>query len=206
MNRDVSPPPGRAIFPLYAKILVCFLANIALVAGVAVWLLRSHFGLESDWLLTRDARQRLQLLGQNLNRELARSDRAEWDAVLERLSLAQAMSFGLFDPGGRQVAGETMELPEPVRRRLARNAARRGPGDPIPRPGGPPDGPGPGAPGPAGDRPGPPGRGRPEPRDSPRPPASSGGGAAGVEPGRRPGPGAMALFPAEALSTDSPRG
>jgi len=202
-DTPAAPAPVRRFFPLYAKILLWFLANVVLVGAAAFWMVREQFGLDRTLLLTRDGRARLQLRAEQTMEALsaAGSDRAEADAVLARLGEDEGMRFALFDAGGKPVAGEALELPPPLRERLGAGRLRGGP------PGRPGGGPPPGAVDPGTRAPGPRGISGPE-----------GGGRAADEPGRRErgataGPRAVRAwreadgrvdFAKEALRTENP--
>lgn len=192
----------RRFFPLYAKILLWFLANGLLVGAAAFWLVREQFGLDRTLLLTRDGRARLQMRAEQMLEALsaAGSDRAETDAVLARLGEDEGMRFALLDFSGKPVAGETLVLPPPVRERLGAGRLRGGP------PGRPGDGPPPGAIGPSARPPGPQifsgaeGPGRRADEEAPRE-----RGAPGLRAARARRDAASRVdFPKEALRTENP--
>ena len=193
----------RRFFPLYGKILLWFLANVLLVGGAAFWMVREQFGLDRALLLTRDGRARLQVRAEQTLEALtgAGVDRAEADAVLNRLGQDEGMRFALFDFGGNLIAGEPLVPPPLLRERLGTGRRLGGPpgrggdgpppgaADPGLRPTGPPAPNGPEAPGRPGD----------EARRRER------GGTAGFRAARawREG-GRPADFPKDALRTEDP--
>jgi two-component system sensor histidine kinase CpxA len=112
--------PGRTPFPLYGKILLCLLLNLLLVAVVAGWLLRAHFGVDQNWLLNEAARGRLQAMSLVLLNELRQLPTDDWDAVVDRTGETHRVQLALFDPSGRQVAGADLLLPDNVTQRIQR--------------------------------------------------------------------------------------
>lgn len=123
--------PRRAPFPLYGKILLCLLLNILLVAVMAGWLLRSHFGVDQNWLLNEEARGRLQAMSLVLLNELRHLPTDDWDAVVDRTGETHRIQLALFEPTGRQVAGADLSLPEAAAQRIKRP---RPPSSPEARP------------------------------------------------------------------------
>lgn len=127
--KDASPLPpavqaGHRTFPLYAQIMLWFGLNVLLVAVGAFWLLRSHFGLDESWLLTRESRVRWQFLVENLRRELEETEPQEWEALLVRLSEEEGMTFALVDRAGRPVVGNLAPWPPEVAARLMPGSGR----------------------------------------------------------------------------------
>jgi two-component system sensor histidine kinase CpxA len=125
-------------FPLSAKILLWFILNLALLAALFYGLFRAQFHFGPDWLLSRSANDRIEALSGIIVSELAQEPPSQWSATLKRFDTGyhDKVRFLFFGPGGRQLAGETVPLPDEIRRRVS---GRRGP----PRQAGPPppDGP-----------------------------------------------------------------
>jgi two-component system, OmpR family, sensor histidine kinase CpxA len=109
---------GGRRFPLYAKMLSCLLLNILLAAVVVVWLLRTHFGVDTNWLLSDTARARLQAMSTVLAAELRENPRDQWDEIVRRTGEAHGVRLGLFEMTGRQVAGDELVLAPAVAERL----------------------------------------------------------------------------------------
>lgn len=133
--------------PLLSRILLWFFINLLLIGGLISVFLRVEFQLGFDSLLLGQTENRIRAVRDVLAAQLAESNPEGWDAILERFSDAYEVHFYLFDEEGAQVGGDTVVLPEVVRRRIAAW------GPPLPEwrgwmrrrtalePGGPPDGP-----------------------------------------------------------------
>ena len=121
-------------FPLYAKILLWFFLNLALLGVAFLLLIRAQFHYGFDWLLAAGAGERIQAISDVMVGELNDRTRTEWDAILKRFNAAYGVEFLIFRPDGNQVAGEPHPLPPEVRLRL-------GEGRPPPGPRPPRDGP-----------------------------------------------------------------
>jgi two-component system, OmpR family, sensor histidine kinase CpxA len=184
--------PAR--FPLYARILCWFFLNIGLLGAGLYLVLRG--GSAGEWLIMQQADPRLQSVARLLQQELQPLPREEWSPVLKKYSEAYDMAFAVFGNNGRQLAGDTLTLPERVRARLLE---RPGPPAFSPQPGNPA---GPGGPPPVEfppqGRPGgpglpPSGENRPAFPDNPRQPG--GGLQSPAPPQPAPPPGRSAVPP-----------
>ncbi len=96
-------------FPLYAKILLLFALNVALLGLALVLLARAQFGLGRDWPLSADANNRVDAVCDLIRAELAGEPQAKWDEILRRLdeSYQNRVHFLIFggartDGGGRR--------------------------------------------------------------------------------------------------------
>ncbi|HUD46936.1 MAG TPA: HAMP domain-containing sensor histidine kinase [Candidatus Baltobacteraceae bacterium] len=120
-------------FPLSAKIVLWFLLNLVLLAVLFYAVVRAQFRFGPDWLLSSSANDRIDALSGIIVSELAQESPSQWDATLNRFDTGyhDKVRFLVFGPEGRQLAGETVPLPDEIRRRLA---PHRGP----PRQPGPP--------------------------------------------------------------------
>lgn len=122
-------------FPLLARILVWFFLNLALLAGVLFFLLRTEFRVEA--LMAGRAGERVQQMADVLLGELRVRPRAEWDDLLRRFGESYGIRLALFAQPDEQVAGERMLLPPEVGQRLPRRGppfARPGMMEPLPQP------------------------------------------------------------------------
>ncbi|HWD18327.1 MAG TPA: HAMP domain-containing sensor histidine kinase [Verrucomicrobiae bacterium] len=137
---DLRPRP----FPLYAKILLLFALNVALLGLALGLLVRAQFGLGRDWPLSSGANNRIDSTCDLILGELNSKEPGQWDEVLRRFdaSYQNRAQFLVFAEGA-QKGGPAVDLPPEVRQRLG---DRRGP--PLPRREPPPpmDGPPPGLP------------------------------------------------------------
>jgi len=105
-------------FPLYAKILLWFFLNLALLGGASLLLIRAQFHYGFDWLLAAGAGERIQAISDVIASELNDQPRPEWDAILKRFNAAYGVEFLIFRADGSQMAGESHPLPPEVRLRL----------------------------------------------------------------------------------------
>jgi len=117
-------------FPLYAKILLLFFLNLALMA-VMLWIpFGAQFRTGPDWFLPRDASDRIDAVSDIILEELSREPMDKWSGTLHTFDSGyhDKVRFLAFDGHGQQMAGETMALPGEIRQRLL------GPPGPPPRP------------------------------------------------------------------------
>jgi two-component system, OmpR family, sensor histidine kinase CpxA len=105
-------------FPLYAKILAWSLANLLILVVIFFWLFQLHLppGLKSA--LTAWVGERLQAVSELISADLRATTKGQGNSVLQRYSQAYNIQFYLFTPAGKQVAGESVELPVVVVREL----------------------------------------------------------------------------------------
>jgi two-component system sensor histidine kinase CpxA len=201
-----QPKVPRVAFPLPAKILACFFLNLALLAGVAVYMARGQFRFGLDSLLTGSSGERIQRMSAFIISELNDRPREEWPAILKRFAdFHQAQIAAVLNDGTR-IAGTIMDPPEAVLKKLAEGSADprrppppelRGPRGrsegafrPEPPPNGPPrDGP------PGDPRRGPPPRPGMNGEFPPPPPGPNGEFAPPRDGARPPRPGANGDFP-----------
>ena len=142
-------------FPLSAKIVLWSFLNLALLAALFYGLFRAQFHFGPDWLLSRSANDRIDTLSELIVSELTQKPDSQWVDTIKRFDTVyhDKVRFLIFGREGRQLAGETVSLPEEIRRRLMgrrgpprRDGARPPPeemdGPPLRPPiGGPPDSP-----------------------------------------------------------------
>lgn len=133
-----SAPTTRLRFPLLARILVWLGLNLALLAGVLLFVFQAQFQLGLDTLLAGRAGDRIQALSEVITGALKNQPASAWDEIVKNFSAAYKVPLALFSHDGTQLAGPTVSLPPEV---LARLAERRGPGEGLGR--GPPPGRGP---------------------------------------------------------------
>ena len=117
--------------PLYGKILAWFMVNLAVLALLLLFFLKSQFHLGFDWMLSGVPGDRIAAIGDDLAFELSRMDEAKWDARLQEMGAGHGVSFALFSGDAAQVNGERVEVPAEV---LPRLMDRRPPNDRGPRP------------------------------------------------------------------------
>ena len=119
-------------FPLFAKILLWFFLNLALLGVVLYGFFRFQFHVGLDSLLSGQTGSRMEAVSSLIETELKESPRTSWDAVLERFSGAyEGVDFFVFRPNGIRVAGTPVDLPIEVRTRLAGFRAAAAPLPPV---------------------------------------------------------------------------
>jgi two-component system sensor histidine kinase CpxA len=105
-------------FPLYAKILLWFFLNLLLLGVAAYVLARFQFRVGLDSLLAGQAGDRIEAVSRVISDELREQPREQWTATLARFNAAYGVKFVVFRPDGNHIAGEHIELPPPVKRRV----------------------------------------------------------------------------------------
>lgn len=127
-------------FPLFARLLLWFFANLlVLIAGLAL-MIRVQFGSLDNWLLPESSQVQIQAMCVDLMGNLAHSDRNDWGGELGQLGFAYKMDFALFDSRGQWLAGATLKPPEDIRHAMLFAQSNRLAGGPPPGPGMPPPG------------------------------------------------------------------
>ncbi len=109
---------SRLRLPLYAKILAWFALNLAVLALLVVFFLRSQFRLGLDWMLSGEPGDRIAAMGDRVTFELSRLPEPEWTAWLLSLGEEHAADFALFNGLGQRVHGAPIEAPEEVQPKL----------------------------------------------------------------------------------------
>ncbi len=108
----------RLKLPLYSKILLWFLVNLGVVATIGLFYARVTFQPGLDWLLNGPPGSRIELLAVHLTNKLIASPQSDWDRVLKNYHAENGVTFTLFTSDGRQVFGESVKVPDEVRKRL----------------------------------------------------------------------------------------
>jgi len=118
----------RPRFPLSAKILFWFFANLLLIAVAAYAFLEFEFHLGPESLLGGRAGRRVDALADLVNGEIISEPAGHWDSVLERAGNLYGLHLLVVTPEGRRVAGEKVTLPPDVLARLYRPPHPQPPG------------------------------------------------------------------------------
>src|SRR4051794_19018766 len=100
-------------FPLYARMLLWFLLNLAVLAGLFALLVFLELRGQLSPLLQQLAGERLVPIAQVMNEELRRAPREDWPQILENFGRSHHLEFLLVDPGGHPIAGSPLTLPDP---------------------------------------------------------------------------------------------
>lgn len=125
----------RPRLPLYAKILLWFFLNVALLAAVFLLLFNAQFQMQLDWVFATGARERVEAVRDLVIGELNVTSPYEWGRVLDRFSAAHGVRMGLFDEDGDWLLGNLNAVPPEVRARMRPPVPPPGPGSVRP-PGG----------------------------------------------------------------------
>ena len=136
----------RPRFPLSAKILLWFFANLILVAIAAYAFIEFEFHLGPESLLGGRAGQRVDALADLVIGEIAAVPPDQWDGILARAGNLYGLHLLIVAPDATRLAGENIPLPDDVIARLyrprppdARGPVRPG-RPPLPDAGPPPPG------------------------------------------------------------------
>jgi signal transduction histidine kinase len=153
-------------FPLYSKILLWLVLNLAILALIFFVFIGGQLNLGADFLISGKAGERIQSVTDVITSTLGETPRSKWDEVLKRLSNSYHVQFLVYRNEGEQMAGDGVKVPKEVMDRVTENLRlhpeQRDAFDPQrpPPPGGdfgPPEARGQGPPrGPANADPGPP--------------------------------------------------
>jgi two-component system sensor histidine kinase CpxA len=106
--------------PLYAKILLMFFLNLALLLVIFWLFFHAQFRTGPDWVLPSDADDRIGAVSDIILGELGQKPLAEWSATLQRFDNGYhgKVRFLAFDGHGQQMAGDPVVLPDEIRKRL----------------------------------------------------------------------------------------
>lgn len=102
---------ARLRLPLYLKILLWFLVNLAVIAMLGFGFMRAQFKLGLDWMLAGDPGDRISAIGDNVTETFSRMNESEWPARLRDLGRAHGVTFVLVSNTGVQVAGDPVQIP-----------------------------------------------------------------------------------------------
>ncbi len=132
--------------PLYARILLWFLLNVAVI-GVAMGLvMRAQLRHGLDSFIGSFISAKLQAEGERMFQRLSATPQAQWDELVREVESAHGVRAALLRGPSEYLAGTKLTLPESLTNDLILRAAR-GPGPqgnrppPPPRDGGPHSGP-----------------------------------------------------------------
>jgi len=115
-------------FSLRAKFALLALLNVA-VLGISLFaFVRHQLGQEFQSFLMATAREKIVGVSRQLTLDLAGTDTAQRDAILERYSATYGVKFHLYDGEGIRLAGPQIPVPAEVAARLGR------PPGPVPPP------------------------------------------------------------------------
>lgn len=109
---------SRIKLPLYTKILLWFLVNLCMLAGLGLWFMTAQFQLGLDWVLAGPGGERLEGLGTTLANDLRQRPESEWPEALLRQERGLGLSLSLFGSDGLQKLGAPLVVPAEARSKL----------------------------------------------------------------------------------------
>lgn len=122
--------------PLYGKILLWFLVNLFVLAGLGVWFMAAQFRLGLDWMLAGPGGERLEQLGATLTADLRQHPESEWAETLLQHERDLGLTLSLFGSDGLQKTGTPVDVPSEVLSKLIdKRRAEEMPPPPRPRKG-----------------------------------------------------------------------
>ena len=124
----------RPRFPLSAKILLWFFANLLLIATAAYAFIEFEFHLGPESLLGGRAGRRVDALADLVNGEMNAESPSQWDSVLARAGNLYGLHLLVVGPDGRRMAGEDVTVPQDVIAQLFRPRPPQPPGPLRPPP------------------------------------------------------------------------
>jgi len=115
-------------FPLYAQTISFLLIHLILLVVLFLALFNTKFGPGWDAVLSSPIGDRVEAIGWVIQKQLEVNKPDEWNTVLDEFGKFYGVDFYLFDFSGKQLAGQTMALPEAVEKEVVRHR-RNGAGD-----------------------------------------------------------------------------
>ena len=110
----------RPRFPLSAKILGWFFANLLVIGVAAYAFIEFELRLGPETLLGGRAGKRVDALADLVNGEIFTVPQAQWDDILQRAGNLYGLHLLRVGADGHRMGGEDMALPEPVLARVYR--------------------------------------------------------------------------------------
>src|SRR5688500_10296043 len=108
----------RLRFPIPARLLAGFLANLALLA-LGFWLVfRAQFGAASSQIFAGIAEPRVQVVVERLGAELREMPNTEWNGLLALEGKTLGIEISLYDGEMEPIAGPKLNVPAEVRERI----------------------------------------------------------------------------------------
>lgn len=108
----------RPRLPIYAKVLLWFCVNLALLLVLGLLFMRAQFGLSLDWFLSGPTGARIEALADDLTLELRATPEGDWSRVLTRQENLLGVRLALFGNDAELKVGSRLNPPPSVRARL----------------------------------------------------------------------------------------
>jgi signal transduction histidine kinase len=107
--------------PLYLQILSVLLLHLSLLCGILLFAFNTQFGPGWEALMQTPVGDRVEAIGFLIAHQLEQQPKEQWNRTLEAFGKAYGVKFYIFDSRGKEVAGETVTLPDAVKERIARD-------------------------------------------------------------------------------------
>jgi two-component system sensor histidine kinase CpxA len=113
-------------FPLYAQTISFLLIHLILLLVLFLFLFNTKFGPGWDAVLSSPIGDRVEAIGWVIQKQLEVNKQTEWNTVLDEFGKFYGVDFYLFDFSGRQLAGQSIKLPEAVAAQVVRHRRQLG--------------------------------------------------------------------------------
>src|SRR5207302_495136 len=110
----------RQHVPLWTKVLLIAILNLAVLGIVCAIFLRLQLKPEFESFLMAQARERIVSLATLVTSDLQNTDESQWDRILSKYSNQQGVTVLLYRNTGEQLAGTPTALPPEVDVRMPR--------------------------------------------------------------------------------------
>lgn len=119
---------------LFAKIMLWFFLNLAIIGGVLFALFNLQFRLEPNSPLLAGAGDRIENIARAITDEIRDQSLEEREAVLQRYSETYRLEFSLYTSAGEKVAGRAPLVPPSILELIKHRPPEARPGDDGPPP------------------------------------------------------------------------
>ncbi len=120
--------------PLYARILLCFLLNVAVIGLALGLVMRSQLREGLDTFMGSLVSAKLQAAGERMFQRISPLPRGEWEDAVREVETAYGVTSALMSSPETTLAGTRLELPQPVKKEISMHQARRRPAAQPPPP------------------------------------------------------------------------
>lgn len=117
---------------LFAKIMLWFFLNLAVIGGVLFALFNLQFQLDPNSPILGSGSDRIENIARAITAEIRDQAQPEREAILQRYSELYRLEFSLYTSNGEKLAGRAPLVPPPVLEMIRRRPAEGRPGSPPP--------------------------------------------------------------------------
>lgn len=101
--------------PMYVRILLCLVGNLAVAAILLGWVLKSYYGLGKDDLISNTIEGRMEGMTRLLIPALNGAEQSEWNEILVQTEKSNGVELAIVSPDSlRHYAGSKREIPEEI--------------------------------------------------------------------------------------------